>query len=248
MVMTTIDLSPPELDPELAERLQRLAAHRAVTRPATTAKSEIDAGLGARVQHLAERPGPRAGAEQRVTSGGTRRRRHPARKSRLAALALSLATTGGLTAGFAAIDGPSSSTVNAVGGVVDAASSATTGASGQPAALPPSGAGSPAVPAATTSVVNGDLYTNRWGPVQVQATFAVDGSLASVDAVQTPFRDGQSVRINDRAVPALNSEALGTQSAQVDTVSGATYTSVDYRHSLQSAIDAARAAGITQIA
>jgi len=53
---------------------------------------------------------------------------------------------------------------------------------------------------------------------------------------------------NDRAVPQLNSEALTSQTAQVDTVSGATYTSTDYRNSLQSAIDAARAAGLTAIA
>ena len=47
--------------------------------------------------------------------------------------------------------------------------------------------------------------------------------------------------------PQFNSEALTAQSADVDTVSGATYTSNDYRRSLQSAIDAANAAGITTI-
>ena len=65
--------------------------------------------------------------------------------------------------------------------------------------------------------------------------------------LQTPYRDGKSVRINERAVPELNSEALTAQSASVDTVSGATYTSTDYRRSLQSAIDAANAAGITAL-
>ncbi len=42
----------------------------------------------------------------------------------------------------------------------------------------------------------------------------------------------------------MNSEALTAQSANVDTISGATYTSNDYRKSLQSAIDAAVQAGI----
>ena len=37
--------------------------------------------------------------------------------------------------------------------------------------------------------------------------------------------------------PILHSEALQAQSAQIDTVSGATYTSEAYRESLQSAID-----------
>jgi uncharacterized protein with FMN-binding domain len=55
------------------------------------------------------------------------------------------------------------------------------------------------------------------------------------------------VRINTRAVPVLNSEALTAQSAKVHSVSGATYTSNDYVKSLQSAIDAARASGITPL-
>jgi uncharacterized protein with FMN-binding domain len=79
----------------------------------------------------------------------------------------------------------------------------------------------------------------------VQATFAADGTLVNVDVLEVPSRDGQSVRINDYAVPRLNSEALVAQSADVDTVSGATYTSIGYEQSLQSAIDVARANGIT---
>ena len=60
--------------------------------------------------------------------------------------------------------------------------------------------------------------------------------------VQYPDDDGKSVRINQRALPELQSEVLTAQSAQVDTVSGATYTSNAYVKSLQSAIDEARAA------
>ena len=45
----------------------------------------------------------------------------------------------------------------------------------------------------------------------------------------------------------LNSEALTAQSANVDTISGATYTSRSYEQSLQSAIDIARANSITTI-
>jgi uncharacterized protein with FMN-binding domain len=91
------------------------------------------------------------------------------------------------------------------------------------------------------------VYSNKWGDVQVEATFAADGSLIDVTTLQTPYADDKSVRINERAVPQLNSEALTAQSASVDTVSGATYTSTDYRRSLQSAIDAAHAAGITTL-
>jgi uncharacterized protein with FMN-binding domain len=66
--------------------------------------------------------------------------------------------------------------------------------------------------------------------------------------VQYPDGDSKSVRINSRALPTLRTEVLTAQSAEVDTVSGATYTSDAYARSLQSAIDEARAAGATQIA
>jgi uncharacterized protein with FMN-binding domain len=192
-----------------------------------------------------------------------RRRRHAAQKSRAAALALSLASTGGLSAWFAAAGGAAGASTGAPAGIVASAPATTAAlAMGAPVATAPatSAAGSgasanaagstaatpPASPA--TTLVNGATFQNKWGPVQVQVTFAPDGSLQSVDAIQTPYRDGKSVRINDRAVPVLDSEALQAQSANVHTVSGATYTSHDYARSLQSAIDAARAAGVTQLA
>lgn len=103
-------------------------------------------------------------------------------------------------------------------------------------------------PAPVETTVQGAVFQNKWGNVQVEVTFGADGSLIDVSTLQTPYRDGKSVRINDYAVPRLNSEALSAQSANVDTVSGATYTSNDYRRSLQSAIDTARAAGVTAVA
>ena len=107
----------------------------------------------------------------------------------------------------------------------------------------------PATTAATRpTVVDGAVFVNKWGAVQVEATFAPDGSLTAVAALQTPNDRSKSVRINDDAVPRLTSEALTAQAASVHTVSGATYTSDGYRQSLQSAIDAARAAGVTAIA
>ena len=68
--------------------------------------------------------------------------------------------------------------------------------------------------------------------------------MVTVAVEQSPDSDGKSVRINQRALPLLQSEALSAQSAKVDTVSGATYTSAAYAKSLQAAIDEARAAGV----
>jgi uncharacterized protein with FMN-binding domain len=50
------------------------------------------------------------------------------------------------------------------------------------------------------------------------------------------FRDTE---INNYAVPILVQETLTAQSANIDSVSGATVTSDGYRASLQSALDAA---------
>jgi len=67
-------------------------------------------------------------------------------------------------------------------------------------------------------------------------TFSGD-TITDIQALETPSRERESERINQQAVPMLTQEALAAQSAQIDTVSGATYTSQGYAQSLQSAID-----------
>jgi uncharacterized protein with FMN-binding domain len=90
--------------------------------------------------------------------------------------------------------------------------------------------------------VNGAAYDTRYGPVQVQITLR-SGRITAADAIEYPTQDRRDQEINRYAVPELNQETLDAQSAQIDTVSGATYTSDGYRQSLQSAIDAATKAG-----
>ncbi|MDP9102137.1 MAG: FMN-binding protein [Actinomycetota bacterium] len=95
-----------------------------------------------------------------------------------------------------------------------------------------------APPATTTRTVNGAAFDTRYGPVQVQ--IKVQGRrIVSADAIVYPQESQRDQEINAQAVPQLNDETLKAQSAQIDTVSGATYTSDGYRQSLQSAIDAA---------
>lgn len=101
------------------------------------------------------------------------------------------------------------------------------------------------VPAASQpAAFDGNVVNTRYGPVQVQIQVA-NGALTDVAVVLYPDGDRKSIRINEQALPTLRSEALTAQSARVHTVSGATYTSDGYTQSLQSALDAARAAGIT---
>ena len=89
----------------------------------------------------------------------------------------------------------------------------------------------------------GDTDTNKWGPVQVQVTVS-GGTITAVDVLQSPDENDKDVSINSRALPTLVQETLTAQSADVDGVSGATYTSDSYKVSLQSAIDQARAAAV----
>jgi uncharacterized protein with FMN-binding domain len=245
----------------LNARRPRNAAAPASRRGDVQPTTERDA-LNARLDALASRrnlppPAP-TGTAAPSPAGRRTRRRHAARGARAAALGLSLASTGALATLFA-VTGGRASAGNQVAAATIVASprSATPTEAASPAtsaAVPTSppthqpATTTPVVTVATPAIVDGAVFNNKWGDVQVEATFAPDGTLLAVTTLQTPYRDGKSVRINDRAVPQLNSEALTAQSANVDTVSGATYTSNDYRRSLQSAIDTARTAGLTAIA
>jgi uncharacterized protein with FMN-binding domain len=208
-----------------------------------TQNGGLDAALAARLERLAAaRTRQSAGAPTTTGTVSGRRRRHAARGSRRAALALSLAAVGALTYGFGFGNSQPVVQASAPAGIVT-----TPTASGSV----PVTAGTPAPSSAATTattVVNGTAYANKYGTVQVQATFGPDGAITSVDAIKVPNGDNKSVRINNQALPKLNSEAVVAQASRVDTVSGATYTSVDYRQSLQSAIDIARANAVTQLA
>ena len=101
--------------------------------------------------------------------------------------------------------------------------------SAEPAAAPSASATS-----GTTSgtVVKGTTLQTEKGPVQVQVTFAGD-RISAVRMLQQPNHPQTTA-----AVPKLVAETLKAQSADIDTVSGATITSDGYKESLQAAIDA----------
>ncbi|OIK08030.1 FMN-binding protein [Streptomyces monashensis] len=86
--------------------------------------------------------------------------------------------------------------------------------------------------------VTGETVQTRWGPVQVRVTIK-SGRITDVTAVQYPQDNPRDQEINSYALPQLRREALAAQSAQIDMVSGASYTSTGYRQSLQSALDSA---------
>lgn len=95
--------------------------------------------------------------------------------------------------------------------------------------------GTTAAPASGTKTATGTLIDTFYGPVQVKVT-VTNGKMTSIVAVALPT-GGRSGRIAQYAEPILQAEALAAQSANIDFVSGATYTSDGYQRSLQSALD-----------
>lgn len=99
---------------------------------------------------------------------------------------------------------------------------------------------SPAPPH-TVKTVDGDDVSTQYGDVQVQVTVR-SGRITDVKGLLLPNDRPRSVEISQQAEPILRTEALQAQSAQIDIVSGASFTSEGYAQSLQSALDKARGA------
>ncbi len=100
------------------------------------------------------------------------------------------------------------------------------------AAAAPSPSTSSAAAEPASQVLAGTAVDTEKGTVQVEVTFEGD-TIASVKMLQQPNHPQTTA-----AVPVLIEETLAAQSADIDTVSGATITSDGYKESLQAAIDA----------
>ena len=112
-------------------------------------------------------------------------------------------------------------------------STAKTGSTAKPGAT--TGRGSAASSART---VTGSVASTQYGPMQVAVTVA-GARITKVTVLQQTNEGAQSSQIDAMAIPQLKSETLTAQSAHIDAVSGATYTSSGYKQSLQSALDKA---------
>ena len=97
--------------------------------------------------------------------------------------------------------------------------------------------GSSTAPAAARTVT-GAVASTEHGPMQVQLTVA-GTKITKVTLLQRTDDGAESDQIDAYAIPKLTSETLAAQSAHIDAVSGASYTSSGYIQSLQSALDKA---------
>ncbi len=222
----------------------------------------IDPQMQDRLARLAERRATPASTGRTTPKAGPARKRHAAKGSRAAALMMSVGAVAGLTGYFQSVSAASASATTAtawVGAasattatasvVVGAVSATATQVLSTSTGATSTGSAASSAAASTTAsgladgTYTGATDTNKWGPVQVQITVS-GGQITEVVAIQTPSDDSKSVTINSQATPILASEVLTAQSADIDTVSGATYTSDSYKVSLQSAIDLARSTAL----
>lgn len=111
------------------------------------------------------------------------------------------------------------------------ASTASPGAGGSAPSPSPS-------PTGISGTFTGSDFPNRFGDVQVKVVIS-NGRITDVQAVQMPSDREQSAYISQVAGPMLRSEVLQAQSAQIDIISGATYTSESYAQSVESALQQA---------
>ena len=86
-----------------------------------------------------------------------------------------------------------------------------------------------------TGTYTGTTESDRFGTITVTVTLA-NGKITDV-TYKTTVGDNHSAQIEARAIPTLKAAVLAANSADVSTVSGATYTSNKYLSSLQSALD-----------
>jgi len=86
------------------------------------------------------------------------------------------------------------------------------------------------------TTITGHVANTVYGPVQVELVMK-DRKIVRVAILQQPMNTIHDIQIGEFAFPRLISETLAAQSAKIDTVSGASYTSAGYISSLQSAVD-----------
>ena len=149
------------------------------------------------------------------------------------------------SAGISAAAGSSGSSSGAAanGSSGGSAGGSTTGSGnmgGSGSATAGSGAAGSGAGATAGKVVTGDVVNGPYGPSQVAITLS-GNKITKVTVLQHTDDGLNSQQIDGNALPKLTAETLAAQSAKIDAVSGASYTSAGYIKSLQSALDKARA-------
>ena len=86
---------------------------------------------------------------------------------------------------------------------------------------------------------NGTIASNQYEDIQV-AVVIQEGKVTTITTPQLTSGSRHSEQINSYAIPLLTQQAISNQSASIDGVSGASYTTQSYTESLQAALDQAK--------
>jgi hypothetical protein len=139
-----------------------------------------------------------------------------------------------------------SASVSTTGGSSSTGGTGSTGGTSAPSSAPSSSAATvpgefPMGSLAGTltsgeTAISGHVANTVYGPVQIQLVMR-NGKIVKVAVLRQPMNTINDIRIGDFAFPKLIGETLTAQTAKVDAVSGASYTSAGYIQSLQSALD-----------
>jgi hypothetical protein len=139
-----------------------------------------------------------------------------------------------------------SASVSTTGGSSSTGGTGSTGGTSAPSSAPSSSAATvpgefPMGSLAGTltsgeTAISGHVANTVYGPVQIQLVMR-NGKIVKVAVLRQPMNTINDIRIGDFAFPKLIGETLATQTAKIDAVSGASYTSAGYIQSLQSALD-----------
>jgi uncharacterized protein with FMN-binding domain len=265
----------PPIDPLLLQRLDQLGQRRPGASqlpppaPGTAARSAAataaasaaapgsqEAKLAAAAARAAAARAAKAGVPGARPAPASARKGKPAASSKVAALAVSVASTAALVGLFARQDGNTSDSIILTGGTTAATSGIPGTTVVTPVAATPTtvaaatgntAAATTAAPVTTAAAAPGiadgtyvgDGSRNRFGTVKVQVVYA-GGQLSDVQILQYPNGDNRSIRINQYALPILINETIQAQGSNINGVGGATYTSNSYYQSLQSALDKAQ--------
>ena len=124
---------------------------------------------------------------------------------------------------------PVAATTGTVGGSSSSSSSSATTVPGEFRSV-----AGPLTQGETT--ITGKVGHTVYGPVQVQLVVK-SGEIVKVAILEQPTNTIHDIQIGEFAFPKLIGETLAAQSAKIDAVSGASYTSAGYIASLQSAVD-----------
>ena len=122
----------------------------------------------------------------------------------------------------------------ALGSPLGLSSPTPTPTQGTPAPPSPTPSASPKVSGSFT----GQVESNRYGDVQVKVIIT-DGKITDVQALQLPTDRAESAYISSQVGPWLHDEVIQAQSAKIDIISGATYTSESYAQSVETALQQA---------